>query len=176
MSSIQRDLWPDDIRSQEVLSPEEILKFQAKQLEERTNGLLAGDVVRHENGDRIVLGFEVVARRADVRARLFEVHHRLEYEYPALIVAPDEKLPEYLRDRVYHPSMGDALQGMAATTVSQALKKPGEWVENEWIASSPKEFSEKVKAVLARPGVKAVVISLLARSNPPKTNDGGETS
>ena len=175
MSSIQRDLWPDDIRSEEVLSPEEILKFQAKQLEERTNGLLAGDVVRHENGDRIVLGFEVVARRADVRARLFEVQHRLEYEYPALIVAPDEKLPEYLRDRVYVGGLSELLLSPGAK-IAQAMHGPGEWVENEWIASSPKEFSEKVKAVLARPGVKAVVISLLARSNPPKTNDGGETS
>lgn len=175
MSSILRDLWPDDIRSDEVLFPEEILKYQAKLLEERTNDLLAGDVVRHENEDRIVLGFEVVATHAAVRARLFEVQHRLENAYPALIVPPDEELPSFLNDRIYRPGrrgmISDAME-MAA----QVAGRPGEWVKNEWLATSPKEFSEKVEAVLSRPGVKAVVLSLLARSNPAKPNGGGESS
>ena len=168
MSSIQRDLWPDDIRSEEVLSPEEILKYQAEQLEKRTNGLLAGDVVKHENEDRIVLGFEVVAPRAQVRARLFEVQHRLEYGYPALIVPPDERLPDFLKAQVYRPShsIADVMRSI----------EPGKWVKNEWLASSPSEFSKTVETVLARPGVKAVVLSLLARSTPPQAGDGGETS
>jgi len=166
MSSILRDLWPGDIGSEDVISPEEILKYQAEQLEKRTNGLLAGDVVRHENPDRIVLGFEVVATRAEVRARLFEVQHRVEYEYPALIVPPDEKLPDFL-----------TVRSVARSIMEAARSQTGrDSPKNEWLATSPKEFSEKVEAVLARPGVKAVVISLLARSNPPKTDGSGETS
>jgi len=169
MSSVLRDLWPDDIKSEEVISPEEILKYQARLLEEKTNGLLAGDVVKHENEDRIVLGFEVVAVRADARARLFEVHHRREYEYPAAIIPPDEKLPEFLKERVYHPSVEE---------VSQAVERmmgSGDWVENQWIASSPGEFSKKVETVLASAVVKAVVLSLLSRSKPSEPDERGAT-
>jgi len=166
MSSVMRDLWPEDIKSEEVISPEEILNHQASRLETRTNGLLVGHVVKHEAEDRVVLGFEVEAPRADSRVRLFEVQHRLEFEYPAAIVAPDEKLPDFLRQRVYRPGIADALE-------TSSLMKTGKWVENEWIATSPAEFSQKVQDVLANPAIKAMVLSLLSRVGREHGADGG---
>ncbi len=168
MSSIIRDPWPDDIRSDDVISPAEILSHQAELLEEKTGGLREGDVVRHESQDRIVLGFEVVAQRVDTRARLFEVQHRLEYEYPAAIVPPDLDPPDSLKERVYRS--GARIVGLATAM------RGGHRVENKGIASSPAEFSARVQSVLARPAVKAVVLSLLARSRPQDTAGSGNPS
>jgi hypothetical protein len=166
MSTILRDLWPSDIGGDDVTPPEEILRHQAKLLGEKTSGLLAAEVVTHESQDRIVLGFEVIATRADVRARLFEAQHRVEFEYPCAIIPPDKDLPDYLKDQVYHPGMGEAIR----------FTTSGTWVKNEWVATSPSEFSKQVQAVLARPAVKAIVLSLLSRSRPPEPGDAGNTS
>jgi hypothetical protein len=163
MSSVMRDLWPEDIKSEEVISPEEILNHQASRLEARTNGLLVGHVVRHELEDRVVLGFEVEAPRADSRARLFEVQHRLELDYPAAIVPPDEELPDFLKKRVYRPGTGDLNPVKITETLNSLLSMGGKWVENEWVATSPTDFSEKVENLLAHPSVKAIVLSLLSR-------------
>ena len=157
MSGVIRDLWPEDIKSQDVISPEEILNHQASRLEDRTGGLLVGHVVKREGEDRVVIGFEVEAPRAGNRVRLFEVQHRLEFEYPAAIAGADIRLPDFLKERVYRPS---PLGG-----VVQDLTERGKWVENPWIASSPTEFSEKVEGLLARPSVKGIVLSLLSRAN-----------
>ena len=59
MSNVIRDLWPDDIKSEETVSPQTILEYQAEQLAKRTNGMLSAHVVRSVAEDRVVLGFEV---------------------------------------------------------------------------------------------------------------------
>lgn len=166
MSSVMRDLWPDDIKSEEVISPEEILKHQASRLEARTNGLLIGHVVGHAGEDRVVIGFEVEAPRADTRVRLFEVQHRLEFEYPAAIVAPVARLPDFLKEREYRsPPLGSPVADLFG---------PGKWVKNPWVASSPTEFSEKVKELLAGGGVKGIVLSLLSRASQQRPPTGEE--
>lgn len=174
MSTVKRDLWPDDIRADDVIGPAEILDYQAEQLMQRTNGLLAGHVERVESEDRVTMGFEIEVARTSDRARLFEVQHRLDYEYPVAISPPhEERLPEFLQERVFKPGTGNLLRsvtGHSATAFSQMSKildSEGKWVENKWIATSPSEFIEKVEKVLALPGVKAVVLSLLARANRP---------
>ena len=43
--------------------------------------------------------------------------------------------------------------------------EPGTWIENEWLATSPAEFTAKIEAVLSQSVVKAAVLSLLARAN-----------
>ena len=174
MSSAMRDLWPEDIRSEEVLSPEEILEHQASRLEARTNGLLAGHLVKHVAEDRVVIGFEVEAPRAGSRVRLFEVQHRLDFEYPVSIVPPDDELPEFLRERVYQAGPGDLLRPLVGTSVAKALAAPGEWVENTWLAASPNEFVEKVETLLRRPAVKAIVLSLLSRVTTEKHSATGD--
>lgn len=175
MSSVMRDLWPEDIKSEEIISPEEILNHQASRLEARTNGLLVGHVVKHELEDRVVLGFEVEAPRADSRARLFEVQHRLELDYPAAIVPPDEELPDFLKTRVYHASLSEVTASLAEfADTKKLLTMPGEWIENEWVATSPTDFSEKVENLLAHPSVKAIVLSLLSRVSRRHGADGAE--
>jgi hypothetical protein len=115
-------------------------------------------VVTRTGEDRVVIGFEVEAPRAGSRVRLFEVQHRLEFEYPAAIVPPDVRLPDFLEERVYRPGEHDRAR-------EDAARVGGQWVENEWVVSSPTEFSEKMEELLARPSVKGVVLSLLSRSN-----------
>ena len=163
MSNVMRDLWPDDIKSEDVISPEEILKGQASCLEERTGGQLAGYVVRHEGEERVVIGFEVQSVRAGNRVRLFEVQHRLELEYPAAIVPPDASLPDFLKKRVYRASIGEMTK-QASQTIRAITTRPGEWIENEWIASSPSEFVDRVAEVLGSASVKGIVLSLLSRT------------
>lgn len=158
MSTVLRDLWPADIKADDVLTPEEILTHQAEELEKRTNGILVGHVVKFTGEDRVVLGFEVESPRLDTTARLFEVQHRLKLEYPATIIPPTEQLPDYLKDRVYHP-------GSRSIREIIAPSPEGKWIENQWVGSTPVEFSQRVETVLARPEVKSIVISLLARSS-----------
>lgn len=174
MSIALRDLWPDDIQADDVLTPREILVHQAEQLESRTNGLLIGHVPVKESEDRVILGFDVAAPRAQCEVRLFEVQHRTEFEYPAAILPPDERLPKFLRERYYHESPGDIARiALAQAEVVGKVLGSGKWVENEWIATSPTEFSDKVGKVLASPSVKARVLSLISRSQAfPSSNNG----
>ena len=172
MSTVIRDLWPEDIKSEDVISPEAILDYQAKRLEDRTNGLLAAHVVKLASEDRIVLGFEVESPLAGSRVRLFDAQHRLDFEYPIVVIPPDESLPDFLKERVYRPSVREAIMS-AVARASQAMEAtgPGDWVENKWVASSPAEFSKMVQDVLAQPTVKAIVLSLLSRASQPRPTD-----
>ncbi len=168
MSNAIRDLWPDDIRSEDVISPEEILDHQAKLLEHKTGGVLVGYVVRHEGKDRVVLGFEAEVARTGRRVRLFEVQRRLKYEYPAAVEPPDKGLPGFLKKKTYR---GGLVPDALAMT-------EGKWVENEWVASSPTEFAEMVQEVLGGGVVKGILLSLLARAKreqPPNDTEGDES-
>jgi len=153
MSSVIADLWPDDIKADDVISPEEILDHQARLLEQRTNGLLTADVVKHTAEDRVVIGFDVQSVRSGNRVRLFSAEHRVDFEYP-IAMSPPAELPAFLKAEVYEP-------GLAIGTAPVF----GRSVQNPWVASSPTEFSQKVRDMLATPTVKTAVLSLLARSS-----------
>lgn len=159
MSGTLRDLWPEDIRAEDSASPEEILDHQSQRLFERTNGLLIGEVVTMPTDDRVVLGFEISAPRIATRVRLFDVQHRGDQEYPAVILPPKDDLPQFLKQKYYVPSMREVYSGGD----DEFTTDTGYWIENKWVASSAKEFSEKVHEVLALPSVKAAVMSLLSR-------------
>lgn len=176
MSSVIRDVWSEDIKYEDVISPEEILKYQANQLEARTNGLLVGEIVKHLGEDRITLGFEVEATLSSKRVRLFEVQHREEYEYPVAIQPPNEELPDFLKDRVYQQSFGDLARSVAKATKpvlmgSDTALAPGQWVQSEWVASSPEQFTTKVEELLSRPAIKAIVLSLLSGARKQQDNE-----
>lgn len=178
------DLWPEDIYAEEVLSPAEILESQATLLNQKTNGLLTGSVESHEGEDRRILAFEVSASVLDTKVRLFEVHQHLEMDYPAAIVLPDQNLPEFLRKERYSPAPFEMLKAVGNMT----FPKQGKWVENEWVATSPPEFSEKIAEALDHPFVKGRVLSLISRSqaalrrkkvngdNSPAQNDNPDTN
>ena len=147
-----------DIRATEILSPDEILEFQAKELARRTNDLLQAKVVRFEEGNRVYLGFEVTATRLGVTHRLFEVWQRARTEYPVTIHPPADDIPNFLKrkytedpDSHNYPDYDEEPSG------------PYE-VENEWVADSPMEFTDKLERVLSSAVVKSTLFSLLAKS------------
>jgi hypothetical protein len=157
MTTTIPSLWPEDIQTQEVISPLEILNEQARLLEKQTNGLLVGNVVEHVVQDRKVLGFEVTASRVPTTVRLFEIQQSPEFEYPVAIVPPDVSIPDFLKSEVYRPGPFDG--------VSSLTSVQGKWVKKEWVASSPSEFTEKLRRLLSMTGVKSILLSLLSRSN-----------
>ncbi len=159
-----RDLWPDDVKSEKGISPEAILKHQAETLQARTKDLLRGEITRTTTDDRVILGFEIVAPIADFRTRLFAVQHRVDFEYPVAILPPDDSLPQYLKERFYQPSLSEITPALTQAMAS-VLKSSGAVIENEWIASSPTEFVEKIEALLSLPHVRAMVMSLLSRAS-----------
>jgi hypothetical protein len=162
MFSVIADLWPDDIKADDVISPEEILDHQARQLEQRTNGLLTADVVKHTAEDRVVIGFDVQSVRSGNRVRLFSAEHRVDFEYP-IAMSPPAELPAFLKEEVYVPGLGDLTTAMP--------RFQGRCVKNPWVASSPAEFQKKVQDMLAHSSVKSAVLSLLARASRPTNKD-----
>jgi hypothetical protein len=143
MTTAIRDLWPPEIALEDVISPEEILTYQANLLAEKTSGRLVGHVERLVISDRVVLAFEVEAPVAGNRVRLFEAQHRLEFEYPVKVIPPDS-LPEFLR------------QYASIRSASSLVR--------EWIAATPTEFSNQIKDVLDAASTKSLILSLLSRS------------
>ena len=149
------DLWPRDITSEDVVSPEDILTEQAGILSDKTNGLLRAEVVKNVTDDRIVLGLEVSATYGDRRVRIAEVEHRREFGYPARLKKPPA-LPDYLKDKVY--------QSPPFAGIGALIQTEGKWVDNEGVAGTPSEFHEKLSEHLRRKAVKATVLSILHQS------------
>lgn len=162
MPTVTRDLWPPDIKTDEAISPMEILRHQGDLLESRTNGILRGVVVGMESDDRRIIHFDVEALRLQTKSRLFSVEHRREYEYPVRVMPPTEDLPDYLQSHRYVPGRGGIGTFGIPKDILEGSK--GKWVEDRWVATSPQEFTEKIGEVLATPAVKAVVLSLISRS------------
>lgn len=176
MSAMIRDLWPDDLATQDVLSPWDILSEQAEFLTARMNNVLVGQVQKSNLDDRVVIGFEIVAPKIDKTIRVFAVEHRIENPYPAHFLSELSPLPTYLQpfrilpevpERVV-PNLMDEVMGKPRTVPGTPARK----IENPWVASTPSEFTQKLRELLASPEVKAVIFSLLAQSKSPSSNDG----
>lgn len=163
------DLIGQLIVQQEFLTPKEILTKQAEHLTGRTGGLVAGEVLRdvvssESEETRIVLRFEVVSARLDKRIKLFEAAHREGFEYPVSLTPPTDELPDYLKANYYQHSFGEIVSVLSKAQV-WALQQKGNWIENDWVASTPVAFAKKIQSILALPSVKSMVMSLLAKSN-----------
>jgi hypothetical protein len=171
MTNNDSDLWPEDIRNQEFIAPLEILNEQAKHLEQRTNGVLIGEthvqeVIEEEKVQRISIRFEVHAPRIDKRVKMFEVVHQPELEYPVALIPPEDDIPNYLKEKYYQPGAGEIMKLVnTAHLFSTMMQSKGSWVENEWVATSPIVFRQKLKDILSMASVKAIVLSLIAKSN-----------
>lgn len=165
MSHSNVDLWPEDIKPQGFLSPREILDQQAEQLAKRMNGLLVGEVIEDEQSDRRVLRFEVVSLRADTRVKLFEIHQQKKLAYPVAVIPPNFELPEFLSKEYYRPGLEDLMKRTSAFSgglLGPPELRKGQWVKNDWVASTPLELSKLLRSVLEMPVVKSTVISLLS--------------
>lgn len=167
MSAVLRDLWPDDLQFDDVISPEEILELQAKRLTERSNGILVGHVERLAGTERVVLGFEVESPREEKRVRLFKAEHRKDFEYPVALQDPNADLPEFLCKRKYRPGDVEPYDDYFAGNDDDDYPAPpnaGAWYDDEWVADTPTEFSAKVEKLLAQSNLKGLLLSMITRT------------
>ncbi len=155
MATVLQDLWPEDIKSAEVLTPEQILRVQGAYLRERTQGIVDGIVTRSVVEDRVIIDFDLASPQK--RIRLLSAQHQLEFEYPASIMPPTFTLPNYLRESYYVEGPDHSIRGPA-----MAITSLGRSVRNEWVCGTPEEFVEKVGKILGRAEVKSIVLSLIA--------------
>ena len=144
MPDLIPDLWPEDVQPLTVLTPLAILRFQAGQLRQRTNGLLEADVQSSERVDgRMQHSLDLIAPALNrYRYRLFTVDHEQQMVYPVRVDFPEE---EDIKD---------------PTGEWRSLKMPG----SEW-ATTQDEFLKKIARILQSPRVRSVIHSLLARTN-----------
>jgi len=156
MSQPIDDFWPSEVNYDEVILPSAILEVQARQLGERTKGMLKGRLDKVELADRITTNFMVDATVLKREIKLFYIQHQVEFGYPVSISAPESNLPDYLKEKRY-------VSGPMAHLTSIAIE--GKWVKNDWVATSPEEFSEKLKALLSTSRLKSIVLSLVAESH-----------
>lgn len=144
--------WPDDINTDEVRSPKEIMHQAGEELTERT-GKLTVAIQETRLDDRLVLAFEITNRDSGQLLNLFEAIHRLIEPYPVAINPPKDNIPEFLKSRRYIPGSPGIL-GLSSMS-SAALKvltesSPGRYVDNELVASTPTGFRDKLTKLLAR--------------------------
>lgn len=163
--------WPDEINSNEVLSPREIMNEAGEELENRT-GKLAVVIQESRLEDRVVFAFWVTQRESKVTLNLFEASHQLNKPYPVAIVPPEDDIPGFLKEKRYV----SGTPGISAVTaVQRAVMQqvtggtPGRYVENEWVCATPTEFEEKLTELFSEDYVKVRIISLIASS---RSEDG----
>jgi hypothetical protein len=125
-------------------SPREILEAEAAELTRRTGGLLIGDLRMSKDDDATMIRFGAVAPAlGGGRQGILVAIHPNDEDYPAWIHAAC-----FPRSMNFPPS---------------ALLTPAE--DKEFVASGPEQFRRLVEKVLRSHEVKAVVQSLIARSN-----------
>ncbi|MGH7171820.1 MAG: hypothetical protein ACRELG_16205 [Gemmataceae bacterium] len=144
MPDLIPDLWPEDVQPLTVLTPLAILRFQAGQLRQRTNGLLEAEVQSSERVDsRMQHSFDLIAPALNrYRYRLFTVDHEQQMVYPVRVDFPEQE------------SVEDPPRG------GRSLKLPA----SDW-ATTQDEFLKEIARILQSPRVRSVIHSLLARSN-----------
>lgn len=170
--------FDDDINSEDVRSPKEILSEAGEELESRTRKVsveISEDVL----DDRVVLGFVIKNNEHQMALKLFEVLHRREFAYPVSIIPPPSGLPEFLQKRRYDPGTPGIAEVMAVTSKIRAIAAmqgtPGRFVDNEWVCSTPREFVGKLKELFSKDYVKSQLISIISPSAGSSTRPSDET-
>lgn len=166
--------WPTDIDSQEIASPNDILMQAATELTKRTRKLTA--MIRESTlDDRVVLAFEVINTATLRTLNLFEVAHRVGIYYPLVINPPASDIPEFLKKKRFVAGTPSPFQRHEVVRALSGLSgTPGYYVDNEWVCSTPMEFSKKLTDLLSQDYIKAKVISLLADSSQEANDEGNE--
>jgi hypothetical protein len=144
-------LFPEDIRS-DVVSPYTMLLTQAEALAEQTKGILAAEVSLVDVPDeQQAATFDVVAPHLGYHFRALRAVYRKALPYPVTLEA------DYFKSKgseaIYFPGPPPPPE------VREQRVKP----MNE--AASDLEFSSRLKMVFESSEFKALLISLIARSN-----------
>jgi hypothetical protein len=137
MATTIPDQWPEiDVN---ILTPQAILRYQASQLKKKTRGLLDAELAVTTAGNKSSLQLDLIAPALNgYRHRVLAAHFDTEMVYPARVVADCYSEPGSLADfdRGGHRE-----------------------------ASTEREFLEIVAEVLRSKEVRALIDSLIARSN-----------
>lgn len=168
------NFWPEDIRDDELRAPVAIMSDAADELESRSAKLKVS-VAESKLADRIALGFELTNLDTGSTLTLFEVFHQPGQAYPLVIVPPESHLPEFLHKRQYKPG-NPGFASSLPSAIEAVLGKPGRYVENEWVCSTPFEFVEKLKDLFNQSFLKSQLMSFLAQTNDDKVLASGTNS
>jgi hypothetical protein len=149
MSTTIPDLWSDDIRV-DILTPLVILRSQESLLSRKTQGMLEAKVTTVANETWVQHQLDLLAPALDYyRVTLLTAKHQRDAVYPVTVAAP-----------CFAPKPGPFSQGPAGS-----LRFPGGPPPDQREAAGQEEFIELVKQVLRSPEVRAIIQSLIARSN-----------
>jgi hypothetical protein len=165
------DLWPDDIRA-DLRTPLAILRAQGNLLVRRTQGILEADVLTAQNEGSVQHNLDVIAPGVGYyRKTVIAARHQYDLPYPVTVIS-EAFVPKREFPAVPSPAVVRSLVLGAAP-------------ENEREAATQEEFINLVREVLQSGYVKAIVQSLVARTNefqemtkPPEQKDstGPETA
>jgi len=149
------DLWSDDI-SVKVLSPLAILRAQAGPLAQKTRGLLQVQIETTETtGGRLLHQFDLVATALNnFRRRILIAKHHKDLVYPVIIEA-----------ECFIPEGNDPIASMAQRMSTLSFQRTNQLAEGERRAVTAPEFIDLVGEVLHSFQVRALIQSLIARSN-----------
>ena len=145
------DLWPQTGLKPTVLTPAAILRVQATQLAQRTQGVLIGEVVSETQDNQVVLGFDVIAPALrNYRHRLLTVQYAKNAKYPALVKGAGltTMVTETYTNLLYNSSRKE-----------QVSKSVG-----EKIVFSENSLVDALQQVLGAPETIAVLQSLIIQS------------
>lgn len=149
--------WPDEINSEEVLSPSEIMKYAGDELENKT-GRLTVSIEQSHLDDRVVWAFDVQDQQSNRILNLFEASHQIDQSYPVVIKPPTRDIPEFLMRKRIVPGRPPLVQSLHDEMIAGT---PPEIVENEWVCGTPSEFKKKLTTLFAEDYIKSKIISLL---------------
>lgn len=154
--------WPEEIKSMEILSPDQILQEAAIELQDRVQKLFV-DIKHSTYEDRKTLSFFIENRLSKRSANLFEVSHLRTSPYPVLISPLHNDLPAFLqRKRLVRGTPG-LMSGTGGFNIPHEIFSgtPDKYVENEWICGSPQELKEKLVKLLRADAVKSVIFNVM---------------
>lgn len=90
MSSVTADLWPADLKFEEVVPPVSILKAQANFIGQRTQNLIEGNITTSNSGNSFGHSFTLVAPAlGGYRYHLFSIEHDVKM-YPVTLFYRDD--------------------------------------------------------------------------------------
>jgi hypothetical protein len=159
MSAVLIPQWPDEIRV-DVLSPLAILRQVEPTLKERTKGILTTEITTTSAKDVVEHHLDLIAPLIEYRITILAARHHSVMVYPVTVksraFAPAE------RGRVADIFMPGFSTIAAISAITKKLSEPP---DDERDAASQQEFAKLVQEVLHSPYVRALVNSLIARSN-----------
>jgi hypothetical protein len=148
MTGVIPNLWPNDIKAT-VASPLAILRAQGGYLEEQTKGILSAEVVTREEGEELLHAFNLVAPALDMyRHHILDAKHHKNLQYPVQVLS---EYPKRRRDGIQLPPLPPS------PALDRLIVPP--------TADSDDEFIALVGKILHSADVKALMASLVARSN-----------